>query len=132
MMAYSVDLRERAITFIGNGGRINEAIKVFGVSRTTLNRWLEKVKRGEDLKDPPPKRPWKKIDPDKLMSLVQKNADWTLAQFGEAMGVSANSIHNAFNRLKITRKKSPYFTKSAIQKNVKHFYSQSRKLLPKT
>lgn len=129
-MAYSIDMRERALSFIEKGGSITETMKVFNVARTTINRWLDKRKKGESLKDPPPKRPWKKIDPQKLQELVRLHPDWTLAEFGEAMGVSANSIWNAFERLKITRKKSPYATKNGTKQGVHHFYSQSKKYHP--
>ena len=129
-MAYSIDMRERALTFIEKGNSITETMKVFNIARTTINRWLDKQKKGESLKDPPPKRPWKKIDPKQLQELVRLHPDWTLAEFGEIMGVSANSIWNAFERLKITRKKSPYATKSGTKQSVQHFYSQSKKYHP--
>ena len=77
MMVYSIDMRERAITFIENSGRINEAVKIFCVSRTALKRLLDKIKRGETLEDRPPKRPWKKTDPDQLQTLVQTTPDFS-------------------------------------------------------
>ncbi|MGL6187639.1 MAG: IS630 transposase-related protein [Holosporales bacterium] len=53
-----------------------------------------------------------------------------MVEFGETMGVSGNSIWNAFERLKITRKKSPYATKNGMNQSVQHFYSQSKKYHP--
>lgn len=104
-MAYSVDLRERALSFIESGNSITSTMKVFGVGRSTLNRWIQKKNNGESLKDPPPRRPWKKIDPEKLKELVKLHPDWDLNELAKEMRVSANSIWNAFKRLKITRKK---------------------------
>ena len=89
-------------------------MKVFNVARTTINRWLDKQKKGESLKDPPPKRPWKKIDPKKLEELVRLHPDWTLAELGQTMGVRANSIWN----------------ENGTTQSVQHFYSQSKKYRP--
>ena len=125
-MAYSLDLRERALAFIEATGKINKAIEVFGVSRAALGRWMTKKKQGLSLQDPPPKRPWKKIDPDKLLALVEAHPDWLLSQFAAVFGVSCNAISVAFKKLKITRKKSPSVIKNVILRNAKYFYKKSK------
>jgi transposase len=125
-MAYSEDLRERALAFIEETGSINKAIEVFQVSRSAINRWREKKKNGVSLEDPPPKRPWKKIAPDKLLSLVKSNPDWTQAQYASIFNVSAPAISLAFKKLKISRKKSPHSIKKGIPQNGQHIYIRSK------
>ena len=94
-MSYSIDLRERALSFIEKEGSITEAMRVFNVARTTLNRWMVKKKNGESLKDPAPKRPWKKIDPEVLLDLVKRHPDWDLIEYGKEIGGSGNSMRSA-------------------------------------
>ena len=39
-MSYSVDLRERAVSYVRGGGSRAQAAALFQVGRTTLYRWL--------------------------------------------------------------------------------------------
>ena len=39
-MTYSLDLRERVVAFISDGGSKSEAIRTFKISRDTIYRWL--------------------------------------------------------------------------------------------
>jgi hypothetical protein len=41
-MVYSIDMRERAVTFVRDGGSQVEACRLFGVSRKTLYLWLQR------------------------------------------------------------------------------------------
>lgn len=45
-MMYSIDLRERVIGFIENGGKKLEASRRFDVCRPTIDSWLL-LKKGE-------------------------------------------------------------------------------------
>jgi transposase len=38
--AYSLDLREKVMFFISNGGGKREASKVFGIGEDTIYRWI--------------------------------------------------------------------------------------------
>ena len=38
-MPYSLDLRQKVINYVENGGRVTEATKVFGIGRSTIYRW---------------------------------------------------------------------------------------------
>ncbi len=41
-MPYSLDLRQKVINFIENGGTITEAAHTFGIGRASIYRWLSR------------------------------------------------------------------------------------------
>ena len=123
-MSYSVDLRERVITFIEEGGSKVDAARIFDVSRNTIYSWLTKKAERGTLKDDPPKRGWKKINPEVLIAYVNQNPDLTLAEYARHFGASAPSVYLTFKRLKITRKKRQPFTENGMKKNAQHFWSK--------
>lgn len=124
-MSYSADLRERAIAFIEKGGNISEASRVFGICRPALYSWLKKKEQGQSLIDPPPRRPWKKINPDILRDLVKRHPDWEIKDYAHEMGVSKSGVGKALRRLKITRKKSQPSIKNGMKQSARYFYSLS-------
>lgn len=121
-MSYSVDLRERVLKFIEKGGTKTMAVQVFGVGRATIYEWINKREKRGTLEDPPPKRPWKKIDPQKLLSLVQTSPDLELSDYAKEFNVSPAAVAKAMKKLKITRKKRPYSTKSVTKTSAKYFW----------
>ncbi len=123
-MSYSIDLRERVITFIEKGGSKVDAAHIFGVCRVTIYKWLTKKSETGTVKDAPPKRGWKKINPQALITYVKQYPDLTLADYAKHFGASAPSVCLAFKRLKITRKKRRLFTENGMKKNAQHFWSK--------
>jgi putative transposase len=117
-MSYSIDLRERVLKFIENGGSKREACRVFSIGSTTLYKWLNMKALKGTLRDDPPKRNWKKIDPNVLLMLVEKNPDYILAEYAQHFGCSINSVFNALKRLKITQKKRPRSTGKGMKRSV--------------
>ena len=70
-MSYSLDLRQKVITYLENGGYITKVAKIFGIGRTTIYRWLKhynreptKVERGQ-----------KKLDRKALEKYVHETPD---------------------------------------------------------
>jgi len=123
-MSYSIDLRERVIKFIEDGGSKVEAACTFSVCRDTIYSWLKKKAVKGTLKDDPPKRGWKKIEPSALLAYVQQHPDLILAEYGKHFGAKSSSICMALKRLKVTRKKRQLSTKNAMKTNVQHFWSK--------
>jgi transposase len=39
-MAYSLDLRQKVVNYVENGGSITKAAAIFKVGRATIYRWL--------------------------------------------------------------------------------------------
>jgi len=123
-MAYSIDLRVKVLSYIKRYKNRKAASQLFGIHINTIDRWLKMEKRGT-LVDPKPRRPWKKIDPVKLLKSVAENPGKTLSYFAESFGIKASSMFNAFKVLQITRKKRLIYTKNATKKSVEYFWQSS-------
>jgi transposase len=111
-MPYSLDLKEKVIAYIENGGRVSSAAKVFGINRASIYRWLGqtnlapiKVERRKRKLD------WKALEED-----VKKYPDLRLCDRAKKFGVRISSIGYALKKLKITRKKKSLDTKREIGK----------------
>jgi putative transposase len=99
-MTYSLDLRERAISFVKQGGNKAEAARVFGVNRQTLYNWL-------GAKHLAPKRCGtrrRKLDKAALAKHVQQYPDALLRERAAHFGVRINSIWVAMCVLNISKK----------------------------
>lgn len=117
--AYSVDLRIKVLNFIDQGGKKTEACKLFGVGKDTVFRWL-KLRRETGQLNSKEKisKPWK-LNYDELQEMVNLNPDKTLKELAEIFNVSASGIRKALVKLKITRKKRQFFTRSVMKKKDK-------------
>jgi len=104
---YSIDLRERVVAYIEQGGSKAEASKLFQVSRRTIYYWLERKAQSGHLA-PNKMKPYKtrKLDTAKLLEHVELNADATLEEMAEHFEVSLTTIWYALKRMKVTRKKN--------------------------
>jgi putative transposase len=104
---YSVDLRERVVGYIEQGGSKTEAAKLFKVSRKTIYNWLSrKAKNGSLLPNKLKKYKVRKLDDTKVLEQIEATPDATLAEMGEVFKVSRSAMWYALQRLKITRKKN--------------------------
>ncbi len=99
-MSYSMDLRERTVKFVRDGGSQVEASQVFGVSRKTIFNWLHRSNL-----TPSPRRVRKgKIDKLKLVSHVQAYPDRLLRERAEEFGVTPSGMWRALKQLRISKK----------------------------
>jgi putative transposase len=128
-MSYSNDLRKKVIDFIEAGNSVTDTAKVFGITRPTIYKWLKKKNFEGSLSDKPPKRMWKKIDPQLLIAFVKMHADFTLAEYAKHFKTTAVAICRALKRLKITRKKRLVFIKNEMKPSVRYFWSRSNRLI---
>jgi transposase len=115
-MAYSKDLRKKAIAYIEAGHTQREARDVFHISLTAINRWNQLYKSTGELEDKKPWRTFKKLDPAKLKDYVEEHPDAYLQEIGDAFGCSDTAVLKAFKRLGITRKKRRSATVSKTPK----------------
>lgn len=104
---YSIDLRERVVAYIEQGGSKIAATEIFQVSRRTIYYWLARKRKMGNL-SPNEVKEYKvrKLDKEKLQEYIDTKPDATLEETGEAFGVSPVAIWKAFKRMKITRKKN--------------------------
>lgn len=101
-MTYSVDLRERVVAYVRDGGGQAEAARHFDVSLWCVRDWLTR----KDLK-PQQKgvRRRRKLDKDKLREHVRDNPDATLRERAAHFGVRISSMGWALQQEKLTHKK---------------------------
>lgn len=99
-MSYSVDLRERAVSFVRCGGSRAQASALFQVGRTTLYRWL----KAPDLHPKPALERRRKLDKAALAAHVRDFPDALLKERAAHFGVHINAIWVALKRLKVTKK----------------------------
>lgn len=119
IMAYGLDLRQKVIDYIENGGRVTKAAQVFGIGRASIYRWLErkelaatKVKyRQRQLRSPQAS-----LDIRELSKDIQENPEARLKQRAEKFGVSTTAIFKALKKMKITRKKKNYVIEKEVEK----------------
>ncbi len=115
MKAYSLDLRERVLRAVDQGYKRADIIKLFGVSRATIKRYLKRRREtGEANVKPIPGRPPKKFAPLQagLVAQLEAYTDATLethCHFWEqthGVRVSMSTMSRAIRRVGWTRKKT--------------------------
>ena len=100
-MPYSLDLKEKVIAYIDNGGRVSSAAKIFGIHRTSIYRWLGQ----KDLTPIKVERRKRKLDWEALEEDVKNHPDLRLCERAKKFGVHTSSVGYALKKLNITRKK---------------------------
>lgn len=111
-MAYSLDLRERAVALAREKGK-SEAARLLGLDRGTVKEWMERAEAGRLEHDTSPGRP--RLISDELEELlesqVEARSDATLEEHceqwkAEGRGeVSRATMHRSLGRLELSRKK---------------------------
>ena len=74
-MSYSEDYRRRVIEYRNEGHTLKETGEVFDIAASTICRWNRQLKEEGTLRKRAVKRPFKKIDPEKLVAYIQANPD---------------------------------------------------------
>lgn len=107
IMSYSLDLRDRVVSYVESGGSRVSAAKLFKVGERTVRRWLcLKKETGKVSPRPhgggyPPK-----IDLSELQKSVDSNPNQTLSELKEKFSVSGASLWHALKKLRYTYKKN--------------------------
>lgn len=119
-MSWSVDLREKVISYIEGGGKKSKASELFKISRPTIDNWLLRKKEKGNVKPNDYIRK-SKVDNEELISFVEKNSNVTQKECALKFNLTQSGICRAFKRLKITRKKSLIFIKKEMKRSEKNF-----------
>jgi len=102
-MTYSLDLRERAVAYVRDGGAPTEASRIFGIDRKTIYNWLSRTELA-----PAPSGPRRgKIDKAALAQHVKDYPDAILRERAAHFGVHTNAIWSMLKTLGITKKNDP-------------------------
>ena len=104
MKAYSIDLRERVVRFVGDGNSKAEASRRFKVSWRTVLRWC-KAGLG-NLAPKPQGGSEKKLADDALLRAVRDKPSATLKRHAKALGVSHVAVWRRLRQMGVTLKKN--------------------------
>ena len=102
----------RAVEYRKEGHTIEQTCVTFKIGTTTLKRWVKKYDTTGEIKDKPPKRTFKKIDPEKLEAHVEANPDDYLSEIANVFSCSIEAVRKSLKKLKITRKKRQNATRN--------------------
>ena len=111
-MSKSEDLRLSAVLYRLAGHTYSETAEIFHASVSAIRVWVQKYQETGDLSNKPLHRGFKKIDPDKLRTYVKEHPDDTQQEIADAFGCTNQAVSKALKRLKITRKKKRFATRS--------------------
>ena len=102
-MTYSLDLRQRVLKFVTDGGTMADAGRIFAVHHKTVYCWL----KSEDLRPKsPPKSRNRKLNQQAIFEHVKKHPEMILRDRAKHFGVTNNAIWYQFKKLGITLKKN--------------------------
>ena len=104
-MAYELKYRHRTVEYRKEGHTLEETSRVFKVSTPTIKKWVKMYDESGDLRDKPPKRKFKKINPVSLEEYMEQHPDAYLSEIANVFVCSEEAVRKALKKLKITRKK---------------------------
>ena len=126
MKAYSVDLREKVLRAVDQGYAREEIVKLLGVSRATIKRYLKQRREtGTVAPKTIPGRPPKKLGllQAELVAQLQAHADLRLEdqcrlwEQTHGVQVSTATMSRAIKRVGWTRKKRRWVPANAVRKS---------------
>ncbi|MBA2306656.1 transposase [Candidatus Dependentiae bacterium] len=121
-IAYSEDLRKRAVGLVKRGRKVVAVAKLLQIGPATLFRWVAKKEKGESLA---PKKEWRKgygnkiPDLNKFKQFAEENQGMTAAAMAEKLGnITSKTVCKWLKRIGFTRKKKVMVTASGMKKIV--------------
>ena len=106
-MPYSLDLRERVVSYVESGCSRVSAAKFFKVSERTVRRWVCLKKETGKLSPRPHGGGYPpKIDLSELKKSIDLNPNQTLSDLEEEFSASGASLWHALKKLQYTYKKN--------------------------
>ncbi len=124
-MSYPEQYRKRTIEYRQEGHTLEETGETFKVAVTTIRRWEKQLKEKGDLKPKEVKRPFRKIDPDKLRAYIEEHPDAYQYEIAKEFGCVQSAVNQALKRLKITRKKRQHGTGNRTRKKQRNIRGKS-------
>lgn len=112
-MAHGLQLRERALDFIKDGGTAVDAARIFKVTTRTIYNWQHRKSLAPKVHG----LRRRKLDKMKLLQHVQQNPDATLRERAAHFGVTVNAIWVAKKRLRIVKKTAAVHRKMSYEKD---------------
>ena len=111
-----MDLKERAVGYVLNGGKLCDAGRIFEVSTRTISGWLRRWREEGTLE---PKqlgsRPWK-LDHAAIVNHVKINNDNMLEEYARRFNTHPSVIDYVLKKHGITRKKTTLYAERDEEK----------------
>ena len=119
---YSLDMKRRVVEYRLEKHTTKETAKIFKVGTNTVNKWVKELKVTGELKAEydTSNRTFKKIDPEKFKEYIKKNNDALQREMAAHFSCCRRSITKLMEKLGITRKKRPNFTKNVVKKSAQN------------
>ncbi len=119
---YSIDLRERVLSYIEDGHTQKEASEVFKIPRQTIYNWLcLKTGTGYLGMRRSGKRRSSKFDEEKLKETITLHPDYYLSEIAVVFKATPGGVCRALKRWGITRKKRAFSSRNEMKSSVKSF-----------
>ena len=113
-MSHSEDIRKAVLNYVDEGGLIEEALKLYKVSRSSVQRWRnKKILTGSVAIERRVVEHYK-LKEEALRSFVNDNPDSYISEIADHFNVSTGCVSTALKRLNITRKKKAPHTEKVI------------------
>jgi transposase len=121
-MRYGNDLRDKVVNAINKSKyQKSDVSKMFGVSRVTIDKWLELVKTGGlHIITPRHNRHLIKLDRESLHTYLKTNPDKFQYEIASIFKVSEHSVWYNMQKLGISRKKNKLSLESEVLKDEKN------------
>ncbi|MEC4985500.1 MAG: IS630 transposase-related protein [Oscillatoria sp. PMC 1076.18] len=120
-IAYSKDLRLRALNLLDSGKSITQVSRLLSISRPTLYRWRWQWETTGSIaakKSVPPPQPGKIQDWQKFREFIDKNGERTQEELAVAWGgVTRHTISRGLKKIGYSRKKKRSLIKSVVKKH---------------
>jgi transposase len=113
---YSLDLREKVIHQVKIGKDKQAIINMFGISESTLYRWIKRSYL--DILAPTPNeiRQNRKIIPGLLEDYIKRNPNATLNDIAKHFDCKSSSVYMRIKKLNYSYKKKTFSTKKEMKK----------------
>ena len=104
-MAYSHDLRKKALDYIEQGKSNVETSQIIGVTVQTLIAWCKRKRQGKLAPNTTRNRKPQKLEAEKLKTYIAKHPDSYLREIAEEFKVTITAVFYACRRLNTKRRK---------------------------
>lgn len=111
-MAYTIEIRQKAMAYWEKCNDIDQVIQAYGVSRSTLYSWKKLQQDTGELTAQSHGTQPRKIDREQLKTYVEQHNDAYLSEIAEQFNCTPQGIFYALKSIGITLKKRPRPTKS--------------------
>ena len=123
-MAYSADLRNKALNYYEQCKNISQTAATFNLSRNTLYLWIHLKKQTGSLKHQVTGLNAVKLDRQKLAQYVGQHPDAYLHEIAKHFDCTAAAVYYALKQMGMTRKKKTATYKEQDPAKVTHYLTQ--------